>query len=209
MGMVKCKACKSKVSSKAKACPNCGHPVNKQNSASGCGCAILVVIAIFLYVLSNAPIPKVAENTKEKPLAKLVEETKASASKLIHRMPWSEEAENEQRRIANKEGQFVEVELPDGDETLKDLEAFKAKYHLMHATKDWEGFDEFVQAIRNYQHPGSAKVAMVSLLMLALEHNTNDKLNLAPDLAEIRDLELGFEKEYSQATQGEIRRYSK
>lgn len=152
-------------------------------------------------------MPQVAENPGEKTLQEAIKETKASALKLIHRMPWSKEAEEEQRRIASRENHLVEVELPEGDKVLEDLEAFKAKYHLMHATKNWEGFNEFVQGIRNYPNIGSGKTAMVSLLMLALEHNTNDKLNLAPDVAELRDLELDFEKEYSQAKHGEIRRF--
>lgn len=55
MGLIKCKECGEKVSSKAKSCPKCGAPVKKKKK--GCLTAIFIFIGfiIFLNVITRLP----------------------------------------------------------------------------------------------------------------------------------------------------------
>ncbi|KAF0844354.1 hypothetical protein FNL37_1798 [Methylovorus glucosotrophus] len=50
MALIKCKECKSQISSKAKVCPNCGAPVKKEATLLGCLTVFLLVgFVIFLF----------------------------------------------------------------------------------------------------------------------------------------------------------------
>lgn len=52
MAMVKCSECGKNVSSKAKACPNCGAPlgVGRTHISTGKGCLAVIIISIVLFV---------------------------------------------------------------------------------------------------------------------------------------------------------------
>jgi hypothetical protein len=60
MKLVKCKACGHDVSSKAEACPNCGHPIAAARKAKaqttgglGCGVIMLAVIGFIAYAINE------------------------------------------------------------------------------------------------------------------------------------------------------------
>src|SRR6185436_19693519 len=52
MALKKCGECGGQVSSKAKACPQCGAPV-KQDAPAGCGCLAILFLIVFTIAIAN------------------------------------------------------------------------------------------------------------------------------------------------------------
>lgn len=68
MALIKCKECKSAVSSKAKACPRCGAPIRpNSNLRTGCGCLLVILIASI--AISAFVVNREGETASESPTA--------------------------------------------------------------------------------------------------------------------------------------------
>ena len=55
MGLRACPECNQRVSRRAEACPNCGHPLRRRNVPNGwgCGCGTWIVVLFVALALSN------------------------------------------------------------------------------------------------------------------------------------------------------------
>ncbi len=86
MALIKCKECKAEVSSAAKACPKCGHPVESEGGGIGCGGILVILFIIGIIAASMQSSDREDERQRQAAAeaaraAKLTPEQKAAEAK--------------------------------------------------------------------------------------------------------------------------------
>lgn len=104
MALIECKACSTKMSKKAKSCPQCGEP-NKQTSPVAMGCLIIIIFFVIIAMLPKSS----ARVEDEKKIVTQKAKAKANPINVTAPQLVQEYKDNEVRADNKYKGKWLKV----------------------------------------------------------------------------------------------------